>query len=144
MAMPRKIPMDFGVVFPYGVYAVGEVQPVRDYDRSTQDKIVQATDQDTGLPLWSVDIIDADPDAKKSNRSISVKVLARVQPVLPELMPGTPFRQVEFDKLQATPYVEQSGDFSRLAWSYRASDVRAPRNGAAKPAEQKPDQKAGV
>src|SRR3954466_333050 len=37
MAMPRKVPVDFGVVFPYGAYAVGEVTQVKDYDRSTRE-----------------------------------------------------------------------------------------------------------
>ena len=100
MAMPRKMPVEFGVVFPYGAFAVGEVSPVRDYDRSTKEVPIQATDPDTGLLVWSVEVVDADPEAKKSNRMIAVKVAARVQPVLPEATPGVPFRQVEFDKLQ--------------------------------------------
>ena len=27
MAMPRKLPVEFATAFPYGAYAVGEVQP---------------------------------------------------------------------------------------------------------------------
>ena len=49
--MPRKIPVEFGLAFLYGAYAVGEVQPVRDYDKSTRDRVIQAVDPDTGLPL---------------------------------------------------------------------------------------------
>ena len=90
MAMPRKVPVEFGVVFPYGAYAVGEVSPVRDYDRSTRENPVQATDPDTGLLVWAVDVVDADPDAKKSTRTMSVKVAAKVQPVLPEAAEGMP------------------------------------------------------
>src|SRR3954454_13005961 len=120
MAMPRKIPVDFGVAFPYGAYAVGEVQPVRDYDRSTREKIVQASDPDTGHLLWAVDVVDGDPEAKKSSRTMSVKVLANMQPVLPEALPGLPFTPVEFDKLTATAYIETNGDFSKIAWSLRA------------------------
>ena len=41
-----------------------------------------------GLPLWSVDVVDADPDGKKSNRTMSVKVAAKVQPVLPDPIAG--------------------------------------------------------
>src|SRR5262245_42984421 len=63
MAMPRKIPVEFGVAFPHGAYAVGEVQPVRDYDKSTRERLVQAVDPDTGLLLWSVEVVDGDPDA---------------------------------------------------------------------------------
>jgi hypothetical protein len=130
MAMPRKVPVEFGVVFPYGAYAVGEVTPVRDFDRSTKEKPVQATDPDTGLPLWGVDVVDADPDATKSTRTMSVKVSARVQPVLPETAEGVPFRPVEFDKLTATAYIEETGNFNRVAWSLRASGVRAPSRGS--------------
>jgi hypothetical protein len=139
MAMPRKIPVDFGVAFPHGAYAVGEVQPVRDYDRSTRDKIVQATDPETGVPIWQVEVVDGDPDARKSNRTMAVKVTAKVQPVMPEGLPGLPFTPVEFDKLTATAYVEEKGDFSTIAWSLRAGDVRAPSGakGPQQPAPQK-------
>ena len=129
MAMPRKIPVDFGLAFPHGAYAVGEVQPVRDYDKSTRERVVQAIDPDTGLLLWSVDVVDGDPDARKSNRTMSVKITARVQPVLPEALSGLPFTPVEFDKLTATAYIEESGDFSKIAWSLRASEVHAPARG---------------
>src|SRR3954453_6982373 len=123
MAMRRKLPVEFGVAFPYGAYAVGEVQPVRDYEKSTRERIVQAVDPDTGLLLWSVDVVDADPEAKKSTRMLSVKIAARVQPVLPEGKDGTRFTPVEFDKLTATAYIEESGDFRRIAWSMRAGEV---------------------
>ena len=129
MAMPRKIPVEFGVAFPHGAYAVAEVQPVRDYDKSTREKLVQAVDPDTGLLLWSVEVVDGDPEAKKSNRTMAVKITAKVQPVLPEALAGLPFTPVEFDNLTATAYIEESGDFSRVAWSLRAGDVRAPANG---------------
>ena len=136
MAIPRKLPVEFGLAFPYGAYAVGEVQPVRDYDKSTKDRIIQAVDPDTGLLLWSVEVVDGDPEAKKSTRTMSVKVLARVQPVLPEALSGLPFTPVEFEKLTATAYIEESGDFSRIAWSLRAGDVRAPTR-ATKPIPEK-------
>ncbi|GAB3774549.1 hypothetical protein FB382_003777 [Nocardioides ginsengisegetis] len=136
MAMPRKIPVEFGVAFPYGAYAVGEVQPVRDYDKSTRERVVQAADPDTGVPLWSVEVVDGDPEAKKSNRTMSVKITAKVQPVLPEALTGLPFTPVEFDKLTATAYIEENGDFSKISWSLRAADVHAPARGA-KPAPEK-------
>lgn len=130
MAMPRKIPVEFGLAFPHGAYAVGEVQPVRDYDRSTKDKPVQAVDPETGLLLWQVEVVDGDPEAKKSNRTMAVKVTAKVQPVLPEALSGLPFTPVEFEKLTATAYIEEKGDFSNIAWSLRAGDVRAPSRAA--------------
>ena len=137
MAMPRKIPVEFGVAFPYGAYAVGEVQPVRDYEKSTRERIVQAVDPDTGQLLWSIDVVDGDPEAKKSTRTMSVKITAKVQPVLPESLSGLPFTPVEFDKMTATAYIEENGDFSKIAWSLRAAEVRAPARGVSKPVPEK-------
>src|SRR3954452_17423496 len=135
--MPRKLPVEFDVAFPYGAYAVSDVVPVKDYDRSTRDNPIQAVDPDTGLLLWSVDVVDADPEAKKSTRMLSVKIAARVQPVLPERKDGTPFTPVEFEKLTATAYIEESGDFRRIAWSMRAGEVHEPRPGS-RPVDAKP------
>jgi hypothetical protein len=136
MVMPRKVPVDFDLVFPFGAYAVGEVKRVKDYDRSTAEVPAYATDPDTELPVWTVDVVDADPEAKKSNRTVSVKVAARVQPVLPEAAEGMPFRPIEFEKMTATAYIEETDNFSRLAWSFRAGSLREPSRGV-KPAAPK-------
>jgi hypothetical protein len=135
MAMPRKLSIEFGAVFPYGVFAVSEVTQVRDFDRSTKERPVYSVDEETGLSVWSVDVLDGDPEARKADRSVSVKILSRQQPVLPEPMPGMPFTPVEFDGLTATPYVSDSNGRPRLAWSYRATGVKAPKNA---PASNKP------
>lgn len=137
MAMPRKVPVSFETVFPHGAYMVGEISPVRDYDRSTRDNVVQATDPDTGLPLWAVDVVDADPEATKSTRTMTVKVSAKVQPTLPAAENDTPFRPVEFDNMTATAYIEENGNFSRVAWSLRAGEVRGPSKGGARPGTDK-------
>jgi hypothetical protein len=135
MAMPRKINIQFGEVFPHGVYAVSEVTQVRDFDRSTKDRPVYSVDEESGLNVWSVDVMDGDPEARKADRQVSVKILAKQQPVLPPSN-GLPFTPVEFDGMTATPYVSDSNGRPRLAWSFRATGVRAPKNapGAAKPA----------
>jgi hypothetical protein len=62
MAIKGAIPMRFDDVFLYGCYVVGEVQAQRDFDRSTKDQAVQAVDRDTGVLVWAVDVIDADPE----------------------------------------------------------------------------------
>lgn len=129
MAMPRKLPIEFGIPFPHGAFAVGEVLPVRDYDRSTKETVIQATDPDSGLPLWAVEVVDADPDATKATRTWSVKIAAKVQPVMPPASDGVPFRPVEFDRMTATAYVEDNGSFQRIAWSLRAGEMRAPTRG---------------
>jgi hypothetical protein len=116
-------------VFLHGCYVVGEVEPVRDFDRSTKETAVQSVDRDTGLPLWQVDVIDADPDAR--DKTVRVKILAAVQPVPPAEAPGVPFRPVEFDDLTATPYVATtSTGRSRLAWSFKSTGMHSPKTSA--------------
>ena len=133
MAIKGAIPMTHGDVFPEGSYVVGEVEAMRDFDRSTREQAVQAVDRDTGLLVWTVDVVDADPQARE--RTVRVKLLAPVQPVPPEAAPGVPFRPVEFDGLTATPYVATtSSGRSRLAWSLRATGMHAPARQATKAA----------
>ena len=126
MAIKGAIPMGHGDVFPFGSLMAGEVQAMRDFDRSTKDQAVQAIDRDTGELVWTVDVVDADPEARE--RTVRVKLLAPVQPVPPESMAEAPLlRPVEFDGLTATPYVATTATGrSRLAWSFRASGMRAP------------------
>lgn len=136
MTMPRKFPVEFGTAFPHGAYAVGEVGLVKDYDRSTKEAPVQATDPETELPLWAVEVVDADPEATKATRTMTVKVASKVQPVLPASTDGLPFRPVEFVRMTATAYIDENGNFNRIAWSLRAREVKAPANGS-KPAPGK-------
>ena len=106
MALQGPIPIEFGMVFPSGVYAAGGIEMVRDFDRSSGDRVVQQADKHSGLPLWVVEVIDADPDARQ--RTVKVKIAAQVQPVLPSPAPGSPFTAVEFDGMAATPWVDSS------------------------------------
>jgi hypothetical protein len=136
MAIKGAIPMTHGDVFPFGCFGVGEVQAMRDFDRSTKDQAVQAVDRDTGELVWTVDVVDADPEARE--RTVRVKLVAPVQPVPPEAMPGAPFRPVEFDGLTATPYVATTASGrGRLAWSFRATAMRAPSRAGAGPGNAK-------
>ena len=140
MAMQGQIPVEFGIVFPHGAYAAGGIEMVRDFDRSTGDRLVQQADKHTGLPLWVVEVIDADPDARQ--RTVKVKIAAPVQPVLPSPAPGSPFTPVEFDGMTATPYVDtsrcQAKDSgrcgARVAYSLKATEVRGPSRGLGRPA----------
>ena len=126
MAISGAIPMEHGFVWDFGTFMVGDVQPMRDFDRSTKDQAVQAVDRDTGLLVWTVDVVDADPEARE--RTVRVKITAPVQPVPPESAPGLPFRPVEFEGLTAMPYVQTTvGGRGKLAWSFRATGMRAPR-----------------
>jgi hypothetical protein len=126
MAIKGAIPMRHGDVFPHGCFMVGEVQAMRDFDRSTKEQAIQAVDRDTGELVWTVDVVDADPAAR--DRTVRVKITAPVQPVPPETAPGLPFRPVEFEGLTATPYVQTTASGrGRLTWSFRATGMRAPK-----------------
>ena len=120
MAVQGPIPVEFGQVFPRGVYATGGFEAVRDFDASKAGgRFVQSKDKNSGLPLWQVDVIDPDPAAR--DKSVRVKVAAADEPVLPAPTAGVPFVPVEFAGLTVTPYVSQAG---RLAYSLRATAVR--------------------
>ena len=142
MAFQGAIRVEFGAVFPDGAYAAGKFEMVRDFDRSTADRVVQQTDKETGLPLWVVEVIDAQENARQ--RTVKVKIAAQVQPVLPSPAPGSPFTPVEFDGMTATPYVDSSrcsGDgkhkcAARLADSFKSTGVRAPSRGIGRPAPE--------
>ena len=143
MAVQGAIRMAFGAVFPDGAYAAGKFEMVRDFDRSSGDRVVQQIDKVTGLPLWVVEVIDADEAARQ--RTVKVKVAAQVQPVLPSAAPGSPFTAVEFEGLMATPYVDASRCKggkdkdkcgARLAYSLKATGVRAPSRGLGRPAPE--------
>ncbi|MGW1994098.1 plasmid replication, integration and excision activator [Embleya sp. NPDC001921] len=121
MAIKGAIPVSFGAVFPFGAFAKS-VAPVADFDASKGGVKVQARDKVTGLPVWAVSVVDGDPDANES--TVKVKVAADAEPVLPDTLPGLPFRPVEFEGLTVTAYLNQSTN--RVAFSYRASGLRAP------------------
>lgn len=129
MALQGPIPVAFEQVFPHGCYLVGEVEPVKDFDASKSGRFVQARDKTTGEPVWQVAVMDADPAVKAGNKTVSVKILAPVQPVPPAPIAGLPFTPVEFDDITVTPYVNATG---RLAYSVRARVMRAPGTGAGK------------
>ena len=125
MAVQGPIPVEFAQVFPRGLFAAGTFEPVRDFDASKAGgRFVQSKDKVSGLPLWQVDAIDADPAAR--DKTVRVKVAAADQPVLPAPAAGLPFVPVEFAGLTVTPYVSQAG---RLAYSLKATGVRAIRGG---------------
>ena len=124
MALQGPIPVQFAQVFPHGAFAAGVIEPVRDFDASKDGRFVQAKDRDTGLPLWAVDVIDADPAAR--TKTARVKIAASEQPVLPPANPGNPFPPVELTGLAVIPYVNPAG---RLAYSLKATGISPVRSG---------------
>ena len=130
MAINGRFRVSMGDVFPAGAFVVGGVEAVRDFDKSTPERFVQATDKDTGELVWAVPVLDADESTPKGAKTVVVKISAAVQPVPPEAVAGLPFRPVEFDGLTVIPYVDDKRN--RVAYSLRARAMRAPATGAAK------------
>lgn len=128
MAMQRRIPVQTADVFPAGAFLVGEVEPVADFkaERRQDGSRPQQVDPDTGLLVWSVPVLDADPDAGKRDKTVTVKLLAPHQPVPPVNNTPFPFTPVEFVGLVATVWLDENGPRPRIAWSYRAAELVAP------------------
>lgn len=126
MSIPKWLLIGHDQVFSLGAFLVSEVTPMIDLDTSSHQNRVQARDRATGLPMRQVGVLDGDPAAPKRSCTVTIKFAAPTQPTAPTNSSGTPFTPVIFDGLMALPYVERSGDFSRIAWSFRASDMWAP------------------
>lgn len=134
MALQGPIPISFELLFPYGCYVVGEVTAARDFDAKRD---VQAKDKATGLPVWQVPVIEADPSLKAAQKTVTVKILSEAQPVVPPSLPGVQPAPAEFDGLEVKPYVHQ--ETGRLAYSISAQVMRAPRTTAGKTANAAKD-----
>ena len=141
MALGRHIPISMDQAFPHGAYAVGSVEQVVDFDASTREQKIQAHDRDSGLPVWVISVFDADPDARA--KVVRVKIASRTPPVLPQAPSGSPFPAVAFEGLTVTAYVDVSGSRPRLAYSFRATAVRAAMPKGQVPSELRRPEQAG-
>ena len=129
MAVPygKRFPIEFDELFPQGAFVVGEVTAVTEY-QSQEDKVrnrpVRARiDEVSGLQLFKVTI--ADPSAEKDrDKSITVEIAARVQPV-PPAAGGLPFRPVVLEGLTVQPRAETSGQAKWITWVVRANGMHA-------------------
>src|SRR5215210_6258857 len=122
MAVQGPFKVDFNELFQHGLGVVGTVGAVVDFDASTKERRVQARDKDSGLPMWAVDVMDFDPDARE--RTFKVKFAASVQPVPPEQLDGLPVRPVVLEGLTVTPYLKElGGGRMKIAYSLRATGM---------------------
>jgi len=124
MAVQGPFAVEFEKVFPAGAAVVGEVVPVNDFDQSTAQRKVQQRDKESGAPLWAVDILDFDPEARE--KTVRVKIASAVSPELPPVSDALPLRPVVLEGLTVTPYLKEQGSFSRVAYSLRATGMSAP------------------
>ena len=79
MAVQGPFKVECGELFPHGLGVISEVDSLDDFDKSTKENRVQARDKETGLPLWQVEVLDFDPQARE--KTFKVKIAAAVQPV---------------------------------------------------------------
>lgn len=109
----------FEDVFPNGCVLVPDsIAAAQDFDERTRAR-TPSLDKLTGQRVWQCRVMDMDEELKGRAREVSVKILADAQPV----PPVGPFQAVEFEGMTVTPYVGNTG---RMAYSYRATGVRAP------------------
>jgi hypothetical protein len=130
MAVPygKRFQIEFDELFPQGAYVVGEVTAVTEYqsqeDKARNRPVRPRVDEASGLPLFKVTI--ADPSAEKDrDKSITVEIAARVQPVPPAAVGGLPFRPVVLEGLTVQPRAETSGQAKWITWVVRASGMHA-------------------
>ncbi|MEV0128986.1 transcriptional regulator [Dactylosporangium sp. NPDC050688] len=108
----------FEDVFPAGCVLVPDsIVEAQDYNEVTKAR-TPAVDKLSGSRVWTVRVMDMDPDLAGRSREVAVKISANVQPV-PD---GAGFSPVEFEGMTVTPYVGPTG---RLAYSYRATGFRS-------------------
>jgi hypothetical protein len=142
MAVPKNIRLkaDFDEWFPQGLYLVGEITPVTEYqsqeDRARNRPTRSRIDEATGLPLYRGTF--ADPSAEKDrDKSVTVEFACAHQPVPPQPVAGAPFRPVVLEGMTVAPRAETSGQAKWITWVIRATGMTAPGTsamGTAKPA----------
>jgi hypothetical protein len=128
---PKKIQLkaDFDEWFPQGLYLVGEIQAVTEYqsaeDRARNRSVRLRVDEVSGLPLFRGTF--ADPSAEKDReKSVTVEFACPHQPVPPAAVPGVPFRPVVLEGMTVAPRAEASGQAKWITWVVRASGMTSP------------------
>lgn len=124
----RRFEIPFDELYPEGLYLVGEIQPMTEYqsqeDKARNRPVRPRTDEVTGLPLFRGTF--ADPSAEKDrDKSVQIEFAAKVQPVPPAAVPGIPFRPVVLEGLTVQPRAEASGQAKWITWTVRATGMRA-------------------
>jgi hypothetical protein len=118
-----KVPVASTLVFPEGAM-LHSVEPQIDFDiKKSGVGDPQAIDKETGLRLWTVRVVDLDPEAGKfGSAEVKVKIASAHSPeVPPAQIPGYPAK-VGFEGVRLVPYVNGK---NRLAWSVRADRIVA-------------------
>ncbi len=131
MGAPKyaRFVVDFDEWFPQGLYLVGEITPVMEYqsqeDKARNRPVRPRLDEVTGRPLFRGTF--ADPSAEKDReKSFTVEFTCSHQPVPPEAVAGLPFRPVVLEGMTVQPRAETSGQAKWITWTIRATGMKAP------------------
>jgi hypothetical protein len=131
MGAPKyaRFAVDFDEWFPQGLYLVGEITPVREYqsqeDKARNRPVRPRVDEVTRRPLFRGTF--ADPSAEKDReKSVTVEFACSHQPVPPAAVAGLPFRPVVLEGMTVQPRAETSGQAKWLTWTIRATGMTAP------------------
>lgn len=124
-----RLTADFDEWFPQGLYLVGEICEVTEYqsqeDRARNRPARPRVDEVTGLRLFRGTF--ADPAAEKDReKSVTVEFACAHQPVPPAAIAGLPFRPVVLDGMTVAPRAEASGQAKWITWVIRATGMRTP------------------
>lgn len=130
MALQSGIPLSFEAYFPRGAFMVGEIEPVVKWSDDGQRQ-GQDLDKVSGHPLWQVRVIDADPEARKGQNEVAVKIASIAEPTAPPEANGLSFRPVLWSSLsQRTPCrgTAEATNFSShvCQWSTHATALTTP------------------
>jgi hypothetical protein len=131
MGAPKnmRLPVDFDQWFPQGLYLVGEITAVTEY-QSAEDKarnrpVRPRMDEVSGLRLFRGTF--ADPSAEKDReKTVTVEFACAHQPMSPPAVPGVPFRPVVLEGMTVQPRAEASGQAKWITWVIRAVGMAAP------------------
>ncbi|HKR52655.1 MAG TPA: hypothetical protein VJT72_24360, partial [Pseudonocardiaceae bacterium] len=137
MGAPKyaRFVVDFNEWFPQGLYLVGEITAVTEYqsqeDKARNRPVRPRVDEVTGRPLFRG--IFADPSADKDReKSVTVEFACPHQPVPPAAVAGLPFRPVVLEGMTVQPRAEASGQAKWITWTIRATGMTAPSGAMAK------------
>jgi hypothetical protein len=115
----RSIPVDLSRCTLIGT---GKVSTKAEYvtlsDGSTRASGNQAKDEATGLPLWVIDVLVDDDDARRAE-VVGVTVPAAEEPVT------TKWRPVAFRNVTATIYTDRQSNQAKVSLKAEGMDVAA-------------------
>lgn len=132
MALPRTFGVDFHLAFPDGVVATDEVSPAPDFSVEVPKgaERPQARDEETGLLIWQLQIMDLQQGVNKNEKTQTVKILSETKPELPGGFNEFNMCPVELIGLEVSPYGSVGGMKGNpkafLNWSFRCRGLKKP------------------